>query len=205
MITVCASATPRFINSTTSSPNFSSFVSTLVSWPALRRSLSSRLANSRSSPACEMRMCFMSVEPMSLATVNIANRSRSRPIIAVIDWIDAAHRFLAGLFFDDMRDQSGRARDHENAVECRRVHSQIGEDRADGAVHIDRKRFFFGGERFLDCSRSSHVYTVHAGFAREFEQTRRAWVLGVKAMTESRHTLICFSHRREPARSSFAH
>jgi hypothetical protein len=48
------------------------------------------------------------------------------PVVAMIDWIDATHRFLAALFFDDMRDQSRRARDHENAVECRRIHSQIG-------------------------------------------------------------------------------
>src|SRR6266478_7103145 len=200
MITVCASATPRFINSTTSSPNFSSFVSTLVSWPALRRSLSSRLANSRSSPACEMRMCFMSVEPMSLATVNIANRSRSRPIIAVIDWIDAAHRFLAGLFFDDMRDQSGRARDHENTVECRRIHPQIGKDRADGAVHIDWKRFFCGGERFFDGARRLNMHAVHTCFAREFEQTHSARVFRVEAVTKSRHAFARFSHHYEGAR-----
>ena len=87
------------------------------------------------------------------------------PVVAMIDWIDATHRFLADLFFDDMRDQAGRARDHENAVECRRVHPQIGEDRADGAVHIDRERFFCGGERFLDCSRCSHVHAVHAASA----------------------------------------
>ena len=87
----------------------------------------------------------------------------------MIDWIDTAHRFLAGLFFDDMRDESGRARDHENAVECGRIHPQIGEDRADGAVHIDWKRFFCGGERFLDCSRGLHVPGGElASFSREF-------------------------------------
>jgi len=29
-------------------------------------------------------------------------------------------------------------RDHENAVEPRLFHSQIGEDRADGVIHVDR-------------------------------------------------------------------
>jgi hypothetical protein len=32
---------------------------------------------------------------------------------------DAAQRFLEGLFFDDMGDESGPPRAHENAVECR--------------------------------------------------------------------------------------
>ena len=75
----------------------------------------------------------------------------------MIDWIDAAHRFLVRLFFDDMRDESGRARDHENAVQRRGIHSEIGEDGADGAVHIDWKQFFCGGERFLNRSRRLHV------------------------------------------------
>jgi hypothetical protein len=38
----------------------------------------------------------------------------------VIDWINAAHRFLAGLFFDYMRDEVGRAR---NQVNCRGAYS----------------------------------------------------------------------------------
>src|SRR5882724_1507926 len=75
----------------------------------------------------------------------------------MIDWIDTAHRFRAGLFFDDMRDQSGGARDHENAVERRRIHPQIGEDRADGSIHVNWKRFLRGGERFLNRSRRLHV------------------------------------------------
>jgi hypothetical protein len=33
-------------------------------------------------------------------------------VVTVIDWINAAHRFLVGLFFDwMMRDKVGRARD----------------------------------------------------------------------------------------------
>src|SRR6058998_2039942 len=60
-----------------------------------------------------------------------------------MDWIDAAHRFLAGLFFDSMRDQPWRTRDHENAVEPHLFHSsQIGEDRADGAILVHGERFF---------------------------------------------------------------
>jgi len=38
----------------------------------------------------------------------------------VIDWINAAHRFLPGLFFDWMRDKAGRARDQAN---CRGAYS----------------------------------------------------------------------------------
>jgi len=33
---------------------------------------------------------------------------RRRSVIAVVDGIYAAHRSLASLFFDDMRDESGR-------------------------------------------------------------------------------------------------
>ncbi len=121
----------------------------------------------------------------------------------MIDWIDAAHRFLAGLFFDDMRDQSGRARDHENAVECGRVHSQIGQNRADSAVHIDGKRFFRLGERFLNYSCRLHVHAVHAGFPREFEQARSAWVFRVKTVTEAGHSFASFPHRCQRARSGF--
>ena len=51
------------------------------------------------------------------------NTSRSGPIIAVIDWINPAHWFLAGLLFDDVRHQAGRSRDHENPVEGRGIHS----------------------------------------------------------------------------------
>jgi hypothetical protein len=56
-----------------------------------------------------------------------------------------------------MRDESEDARDHQNAVECRAIHPQIGEDCADGAAHIDWKRFFCIGERFLDRSRRLHI------------------------------------------------
>ena len=107
----------------------------------------------------------------------------------MIDWIDAAHRFPACLFFDDMRDESGRARDHENAVECRRIHSQIGED---GAVHIDWKRFLRIGERFLNCSRRLRVPGGElASFSREFlaltisvNATGAAAALGAVAVLE---------------------
>ena len=49
--------------------------------------------------------------------------SRRRSIIAVINRINPAHRFLAGLLFDDMRYQTGGSCDHENAVEGRGIHS----------------------------------------------------------------------------------
>jgi hypothetical protein len=35
----------------------------------------------------------------------------------MVDGIDAAYASLANLFFNYMRDQSRRARDHENAIE----------------------------------------------------------------------------------------
>src|SRR5438552_5195792 len=51
------------------------------------------------------------------------NASRPRSVVAVFDRINSTHRFLAGLLFDDMRHQPGSSRDHENAVERRRIHS----------------------------------------------------------------------------------
>ena len=38
------------------------------------------------------------------------------------------------LFFDNVCYKSRRARDHEYLVECRRIHSQVGENRADRAA-----------------------------------------------------------------------
>ena len=54
----------------------------------------------------------------------------------MIDWIDPPHWSLASLFFDHVCYQAGRAGDHENAIERCGVHSQIGKDGADSAVHI---------------------------------------------------------------------
>jgi hypothetical protein len=73
------------------------------------------------------------------------------------------------LFFDDMRDESGCARDHEYAVERREIHSQVGENGADRAVYIDRQRFFRLGKCFLNCARRLHVRAVYSGFARKLE------------------------------------
>src|SRR5204862_1321327 len=105
-----------------------------------------------------------------------------RPVVAVIDWINASHWFLARLFFDYMCHQPRRACDHENAVESGGVYSQVGKDRTDRAVHIYRQRPFRVAEGFFDGARRRHVHTVHAGFPREFEQARSAWVLRVKTV-----------------------
>ena len=123
----------------------------------------------------------------------------------MIDGIDAAHRSLADLFLDYMRHEAGRARDHENAVERGGVHSEIGEDRADGAVHVDGERFFRGGERFFDRARRLHVHAIHAGLASKFEQTRSARIFGVQTVTKSRHAFARFAHGRKRARSGFIH
>ena len=87
----------------------------------------------------------------------------------MISRIDSAHRSLASLFFDNVRDKSRRARDHEYAVERRGIHSQVGEYRTDRAVHINGERFLRVGECLLYCARCLHVRAVHAGFARELE------------------------------------
>src|SRR5947199_222993 len=43
----------------------------------------------------------------------------------MLDRIDPAHRFFSGLFFDHVGDYSRCPCDHENAVQCRRLHSAI--------------------------------------------------------------------------------
>jgi hypothetical protein len=87
------------------------------------------------------------------------------------------------LFFDDVRDESGCARDHEYPVERCRIHSQVGENGADRAVYIDREVFLCHRERLLDGARSFHMHTINTRFACRFEQTCSAQVLGVEAMT----------------------
>ncbi len=67
------------------------------------------------------------------------------------------------------------------------------------------QRFLGVGERFFNGPRRFHVRAIHAGFARQFEQPRRARILGVIAMTKSRHALARFLHRRERARGGFIH
>ena len=52
----------------------------------------------------------------------VGNASRGRPVVAVIDWINSTHRFLAGLLFDHVRYKARGSRDHENAVESRGIH-----------------------------------------------------------------------------------
>jgi hypothetical protein len=38
--------------------------------------------------------------------------------------------FSPGLFFENMRDEPRCTRDHEDPVECREIHSQVSENRA---------------------------------------------------------------------------
>ena len=56
----------------------------------------------------------------------ISETSGRWPVLTVIDWINEAHRFLTGLFFDYMRDEVGCVRD-QNVVEHGGIHSQVGE------------------------------------------------------------------------------
>ena len=75
----------------------------------------------------------------------------------MIDWIDPPHWFLAALFFDHVRYQAGRAGNHENTVERYRVHSQVGQDGADSAVHVNGQSFLCIGERVLNRARRLQV------------------------------------------------
>jgi hypothetical protein len=75
----------------------------------------------------------------------------------VTDRVDPAHRLLASLFFDHVGHEAGRARDHKNAVERCTIHSQVGQNGAYGAVHVDGQGFLCIGERFLNRSRRLDV------------------------------------------------
>src|SRR5207244_11745580 len=121
-------------------------------------------------------------------------------VVAMVYWIDPAHRFLEILFFDYVRDESGSARNHKNTIERRGIHSEIGEDRADRPVHVDRKYLFRLSECLLNRARGLHVRAIQAGLARQLEQTRCARVLGVKPMTKSRHAFTCLATGRECTR-----
>ena len=94
--------------------------------------------------------------------------SLARPVTAMVNGIDTAHRFLASLFFDDVRDESGCARDHEYAVQRRGIHSQVGENGADRAVHIDRERFLRAANAFSTARAACMSSGELASFSREF-------------------------------------
>ena len=91
-----------------------------------------------------------------------------RPIISVINRIDPPHRFLASLLFDDVRDESWCACNHEYAIERRGIHSQVGENGADGAVHVDGQRFLRIGECFSTACAASMSSGELASPSREF-------------------------------------
>src|SRR5260370_40431646 len=97
----------------------------------------------------------------------------------MVHGIDTAHRLLASLFFDYVRDKSWCARDHEYAVERRGIHSQVGENGADRTVYIDRERFLRVGKCLLNCARRLHLRTANTGFPRKLEQTRSAQTFDV--------------------------
>ena len=71
--------------------------------------------------------------------MRVGNTSGRRAVVAMVNRIDAPHGSFASLLFKYVRDESWRARDHENAVERRGIHSQVGENGADRPVHIDRE------------------------------------------------------------------
>jgi len=71
----------------------------------------------------------------------VGHTSRRWSVVAVIDRINPSHWSLASLFFDNVRHEPRRAGDHENAIERCGVHSQIGKDGADSAVHIGGSPF----------------------------------------------------------------
>jgi hypothetical protein len=87
----------------------------------------------------------------------------------VVNGIDTAHRSLSRLFFDDVRDESGCARDHEYAVERCGIHSEIGKNGANRPIDIDRKRFLRVGKCFFNCARRLHMRAVNTGFARKLK------------------------------------
>jgi hypothetical protein len=66
----------------------------------------------------------------------------------VVHRIDSAHRPLSSLFLNYVRDQSRRTRNHEDSIEAGGVHSQVSQNGADGAVHVDGERFLASANAF---------------------------------------------------------
>src|SRR5207249_8662326 len=85
------------------------------------------------------------VEKQLSGRMSVGNTSGRRAVVAMVNRIDAPHRPLASLLFKYVRDESWRARDHENAVERCGIHSQVGENGAGGAAHVAPKRLRRGG------------------------------------------------------------
>lgn len=85
----------------------------------------------------EIRPQYHHLIDVAPTVLEAAGLPQLKVVVAVIDWIDPAHRFLACLFFDDVRHQAWRAGDHENAVERRGVHAQIGEDGTDSTINVN--------------------------------------------------------------------
>src|SRR5262245_31021574 len=88
----------------------------------------------------------------------VRNGPRRWPVVSVVNGINTTHRSLASLFFDDVGDEPGCARNHEYAIKGCRTHSQVGENGADRAVYINGKRLLRVSERFLDFARRLHVH-----------------------------------------------
>src|SRR5262249_23196171 len=96
-------------------------------------------------------------------SLRFGNGARRWPIISVVHWIDPAHWLFASFFFDDVRDESGCAGNHENAVECRGTHSQIGENGTDGTIYGDWERFLCVGKCLFNRARRLPVNAVNPG------------------------------------------
>src|SRR5205807_8119231 len=69
------------------------------------------------------RLCLVSCSSTKGDSPSSRNASRRRPVITVVDRINPAHRFLPTLLFNNVRHQSVRTRNYENAVECGGIHS----------------------------------------------------------------------------------
>jgi hypothetical protein len=78
--------------------------------------------------------------------------------------------FFAGLFFYDMRDESGARAIMKmplNAAGFTPRSAKIAPMATSTLIGSD---FLRGGEGFLNCARRLHMNATHPGFTREFEQ-----------------------------------
>src|SRR5207247_2715089 len=63
-----------------------------------------------------------------------------RAVVVVILRIDLPHRLLARALFVGVRDQAGQTRDEEDGVAELVGEAEVGRDRRDGTVDVDRQR-----------------------------------------------------------------
>ena len=116
----------------------------------------------------------------------------TRAVVAVIGWIDLPHRLLAGPFLVGVCDEARQPRDQEHGVAEIVGKAQIGTNRGNGTVDIDRQRaelVLTAFENVFGRAQQVDVLTFELELERHLEEARRPRIAGVKPVPEARRPL----------------